>query len=64
MTRQEQSEWATKLQNALGSGYEIKFDACDSGMTYCYYNGKLYKQVPNDEMCGSVNVIDYKIQNN
>lgn len=69
MTRQEQSKWATKLQTILNNGdyngdYKIHFDACDSGMTDCYYKGELYKQVPNDEMCGSINVYDYTIQNN
>lgn len=64
MTRAEQSKWASKLQKALGNGYDIRFDFGDSGMTFCYYNGKLYKQVENSSMCGSINVVDYKIQNN
>lgn len=65
MTKREtESKWASKLQQVLGNGYEIDYDACESGMTFCYFNGKLYKRVPNDAMCGSINVNDYKIQNN
>lgn len=64
MTRREQAMWAFKLEKALGNGYRIWFDACDSGMTYCYYNDRLYKKVENEAMCGSINVNDFKIQNN
>lgn len=58
--RAEQAMWAQKLQKALGAGYEIHFDACESGLTFCYHNGKLYKQVPNEEMRGTINVCDYR----
>ena len=60
--RETESKWASKLQKVLGNGYEIRYDACESGMTFCYYNGKLYKQVENSAMCGSINVIDYKVK--
>lgn len=65
MTREEQAMWAIKLQTALNDGeyngdYRIHFDALDSGMTDCYYKHSLYKTVPNDEMCGSINVVDFK----
>lgn len=60
MTREEQAMWAGKLQNALGSDYYVHFDALDSGMTECYYKHSLYKTVSNDEMCGSINVADFK----
>lgn len=59
--RANEAKWASKLQSALGNGYEIRYDACDSGMTWCYYNGELYKQVENSEMCGSINVYDFKV---
>ena len=54
---------AAKLQKVLGNGYEIKYDAGDSGMTFCYYNGELYKQVPNGEMKSNLNVAEYQYRN-
>ena len=57
--RAEQAMWAGKLQKALGAGYEIRFDLGDSGLTFCFYNGELYKQVPNEAMRGTINVYDY-----
>lgn len=62
-TRQDGAKWAGKLQDILGSGYEIKYDAGDSGMTFCYYNGELYKQVENSAMRGNVNVYDFTYSN-
>lgn len=58
--RAEQAMWAQTLERALGNGYQICFDACESGLTYCYFNKQLYKKVPNDEMRGSINVTDYR----
>lgn len=60
MIRDEQAKWATKLQNALGSDYYIHFDASESGMTVCAYKNIVYKTVPNDDMCGNINVLDFK----
>ena len=59
--RANEAKWASKLQIALGNGYEIRYDACESGMTFCYYNGELYKQVDNSAMNGSINVYDYRV---
>ena len=64
MTRAQQAEIATKLQTILNNGeyngdYKIYFDACESGMTDCYYKGELYKQVPNDEMKPSMSVSEF-----
>jgi len=58
-SRANEAKIACKLQGFLGDDYEIKYDACDSGMTFCYYKGQLYKQVANSEMRGSLNVGDY-----
>lgn len=62
--RENEIKWANRLQKVLGNGYEIDYDACESGMTFCYYNGRLYKRVANEAMCGGINVNDFKIQNN
>ena len=59
-SRDEQIKWANKLQMVLGAGYEIRYDANDSGMTKCFHNGVLYKTVENSVMNGSINVYDYK----
>lgn len=59
-SRENEIKWANKLQQILGNGYEIRYDACDSGMTYCYYNGEIYKRVQNSEMCGNVNACEYR----
>lgn len=61
MTRAQQAEIATKLQTMLNCGkyngdYKIVFDAGESGMTFCYYKGVLYKQAVNDEMMPSMSV--------
>lgn len=59
MTREQQAQIATKLQGILGSDYEIRFDDLDSGMTRCFYKGRLYKQVENSEMWGGLNVYEF-----
>ncbi|MGX8696909.1 MAG: hypothetical protein ACSW8D_11020 [Prevotella sp.] len=59
MTRAQQAEIATKLQNILGSDYEVRFDDLDSGLTRCFYKGRLYKQVENDKMWGGLNVSEF-----
>lgn len=59
-SRDEQAKWASKLQNSLGKDYEVHFDALDSGMTEIQYKHSIFKKVPNEEMCGSMNVYDYK----
>lgn len=60
-TWNEQRKWAMMLQKILGEGYEIRHDACESGMTDCYYKGTLYKRVENTEMKGSLNVHDFRV---
>lgn len=59
-SRNEQIKWANKLQSVLGDGYEIRYDANDSGMTKCFHNGVLYKTVENSAMNGGINVYDFK----
>ena len=64
MTRAQQAEIATKLQTILNNGeyngdYRIRFDDLDSGMTRCFYKGRLYKQVENGEMWGGLNVSEF-----
>ena len=66
-TRAQQSEWATRLQTALNGGsyngdYSVRFDEGDSGLTRLYFMGSLYREVPNEQMTGSVNVPDYKVR--
>lgn len=58
--RETESKYASKLQSVLGNGYEIRYDASESGCTFCYYNGILYKIVENSAMVGNINVYDYK----
>ena len=58
--RENEIKWANKLQQVLGSGYEIRYDEHDSGMTWCYFDGELYKQVENSAMNGSINVYDFR----
>jgi hypothetical protein len=36
-----------------------RFDDLDSGMTRCFYKGRLYKQVENSEMWGGLNVSEF-----
>ncbi len=59
--RREQSKWARKLQESLGDNYNVCFDLNESGMTVIYFKGELLKQVPNDEMKGSLNVYDFTV---
>lgn len=59
--RAEQSKWARKLQEILGSDYMVLFDACESGMTDVFFKGILVKSVRNREMKGSMNVYDYTV---
>lgn len=59
MTRAQHAEIATKLQSVLGSDYEIRFDDLDSGLTRCFYKGRLYKQVENGEMRDGLNVSEF-----
>lgn len=67
-TRAQQSEWAARLQTALNGGsyngdYSVRFDEGESGLTRLYFMGDLYREVPNEQMTGSVNVPDYKARN-
>lgn len=59
MARRQQAEIASKLQNILGSDYEIRFDDLDSGLTRCFYKGRLYKQVEDSEMREGLNVYEF-----
>ena len=58
--RTEQIKWANKLEKILGEGYKVEYDVCESGLTMIYYERELIKQVPNEEMKGSLNVNDYR----
>ena len=58
--RSEQAMWASKLQKALGSDYEVHFDELGSGMTEIQYKHSIFKTVPNEEMRSDLNVADYK----
>lgn len=57
--REKQARFADLLETALGKGYRVYFDACDSGMTWFYYHNEFYKRIPNDELSGSINCNDY-----
>lgn len=58
--RKQGFELCEKLQMFLGEGFRVEYDACESGMTFFIYKGHLYKQVPNTEIKGSMNVSDYR----
>lgn len=58
--RQKQIETATKLQQVLGEGYEVRYDRCESCLTDFFYMGHLYKTVRNDELTPSLNVGDFE----
>lgn len=60
MKRAEQIKWANLLEKALGEGYKVCYDECESCLTRVYYEGELVKEVPNEEMRGSLNVCDYR----
>ena len=57
--RETEARIASKLQSFLGDNYEVRYDACESGLTYFYYHGELYKHVENGSLNGSLNVAEY-----
>ena len=58
-TYSREAAMAMKLQAALGDGYKVHYDLCESGMTVVYYMGNVIHEVPNSAMSGSINVSDY-----
>lgn len=60
MTREQESTRAYRLQEALGEGYTVAYDCCESCFTNFYFHGELYKKVLNTEFSKpSINVNDY-----
>lgn len=57
--RETESRIASKLQSFLGNNYEVRYDACESGLTCFYYHGELYKHVENGLLNESLNVADF-----
>jgi len=51
-------ELARRMQEALGEGYVVRYDDCESGMTRFYYNGYMYKQIRDGEM--TMNICEYR----
>lgn len=62
-TECKQMETCHKLEEVLnayyGGGYRIQWNAGESCLTFFYHNGELYKQVPDSEMVGDLNVHDF-----
>lgn len=60
-TRAQEYMAAKVIEAYLGRGYEVVYDLGESGMTYFYYDGVRYKQVPNEEMSEEeIDVIKYE----
>lgn len=59
MTREQQAAKAQRLQTALGEGYMVRYDDCESGLTRFFFVGTWYLDVPNDVFNGPINVNDY-----
>ena len=58
MTRAQEAELARRMQEALGEGYKVMYDDCESGMTRFSYNGYEYMEIPNGTMTMSIG--DYR----
>ena len=58
-TYSKESAMAMKLQAALGDGYKVHYDFCESGMTAVYFMGNMIHEVPNSAMSGRIAVSDY-----
>lgn len=50
----------SKIQDFFGEGFEVRYDAGESGMTHFLYNGHLYKRVPNGDIKPNISIYDYK----
>lgn len=65
--REREWEVSRNLEAALGECYEVRYDACESGMTFIYFtdpksgNKYLIHKVMNSEMVPNLNVGDYSI---
>lgn len=62
--RAKESATAARLQAVLGPEYVIEYDSGESGLTRCYHNRKLYKEVPNSAMSERINVYEYTFNHN
>lgn len=59
MNREQQAAKAQRLQMALGDGYQVRYDDCESGLTRFLYSGTCYLEAPNEVFSSQINVIDY-----
>ena len=58
--RQNEIKRAERLQQALGEGFMVWYDAGESGTTEILYNGQLIKRMRNSELMGALSITEIR----